>query len=141
MKLVDVGRCCQCGSEMLIPDELYRAAVRSPDISFYCAYGHKQHYPAGETEADKQRRRAERLEQQLAQKDDAIRYERKLRALQERSARAYKGQVTRLKNRAGKGVCPCCNRHFTNLQRHMENKHPDFADSETNVVDLESKRA
>jgi hypothetical protein len=24
-------------------------------------------------------------------------------------------------------VCPCCNRTFSNLQRHMAHKHPQFA--------------
>ncbi len=46
------------------------------------------------------------------------RYERKLRAT--------KGVVTKMKKRAANGVCPCCNRHFVNLQRHMDGQHPDF---------------
>lgn len=40
---------------------------------------------------------------------------------------AARGQVTRLKNRAAAGVCPCCNRTFHQLVRHMAAKHPDFA--------------
>jgi hypothetical protein len=44
----------------------------------------------------------------------------------QKSRNAYKGQVTRLKNRAAAGVCPCCNRHFTALERHMKTKHPEF---------------
>lgn len=47
----------------------------------------------------------------------------------ERSRNAYKGQVTKVKNRVSKGVCPCCNRYFKNLHRHMENKHPDYAEA------------
>lgn len=39
---------------------------------------------------------------------------------------AYKGNVTKLKKRASAGLCPCCNRHFTNLQRHIASKHPDI---------------
>lgn len=27
------------------------------------------------------------------------------------------------------GVCPCCNRTFQQLQRHMKTKHPDFTPS------------
>lgn len=37
-----------------------------------------------------------------------------------------KGVATRLKNRAAHGVCPCCNRTFQQLARHMSAKHPDF---------------
>jgi len=39
-----IGNCPWCKSEMWLPDELYQAAVRSPQIAFYCAYGHKQHF-------------------------------------------------------------------------------------------------
>tara|TARA_Y100000310_G_scaffold338946_1_gene430083 strand:- start:1163 stop:1354 length:192 start_codon:yes stop_codon:yes gene_type:complete len=46
----------------------------------------------------------------------------------EKTASTYKGQVTKLKNRAKAGVCPCCNRTFQNLSRHMETKHPDFGE-------------
>lgn len=42
-----------------------------------------------------------------------------------------KGLLTRMKNRVGNGVCPCCNRHFKNLQGHMKTKHPEFKDSES----------
>lgn len=46
--------------------------------------------------------------------------------LSERRRRATKAAHTRTKNRVAKGICPCCNRHFANLQQHMENQHPDF---------------
>lgn len=44
--------------------------------------------------------------------------------------RAQKAAKTRLKNRVAKGVCPCCNRTFENLARHMSAKHPDFSKAE-----------
>lgn len=44
----------------------------------------------------------------------------------ERRRRATVGQMTRLKNRIGNGVCPCCNRTFKNLRRHMVSQHPEF---------------
>lgn len=47
-----------------------------------------------------------------------------------RSAAAYKGQVTKVKKRVANGVCPCCNRHFENLHRHMQDQHPDWAPDE-----------
>lgn len=39
-----VSACVQCKCEIGLPDELYEAAIRSPKISFYCAYGHSQHF-------------------------------------------------------------------------------------------------
>lgn len=37
-----------------------------------------------------------------------------------------KGYITKLKNRVGNGVCPCCNRSFKDLHQHMKTKHPKF---------------
>lgn len=47
----------------------------------------------------------------------------------ERCRRAEKAAKTRIKNRVGRGVCPCCNRSFENLARHMQAKHPEFAET------------
>lgn len=44
----------------------------------------------------------------------------------ERRLAAQRGVTTRLKNRVANGVCPCCNRTFANLQRHMSTKHKGF---------------
>lgn len=44
----------------------------------------------------------------------------------EHKIRAEKGAKTKLKKRIAKGACPCCNRHFVNLQRHIEGQHPEY---------------
>lgn len=134
MGMRSVGPCCKCGTEMSIPEELYQAALRSrgpKGIHFYCAYGHSQHYTEGETEEQKLRRERDRLKQHLAEKDDEIRRQMDRREESERSAAAYKGQATKLRNRAKNGVCPCCNRSFANLAAHIRSKHPDFGKSDT----------
>lgn len=118
--------CYKCRCEYVLPDELYTAAKRSPDIYFWCPYGHQAHYPEGETEADKLRRERDRLTQRLAQKDDEIAWQRKHREETERRLSATKGVVTRMRNRVGAGVCPCCTRTFGNLARHMQSEHPTF---------------
>lgn len=41
-------------------------------------------------------------------------------------ANGYKGQMVKQKKRAAKGVCPCCNRSFVNVARHMASKHPEY---------------
>lgn len=56
--------------------------------------------------------------------------ERKNEALAEadhfrRSRDGMKGALRKVKIRVGRGVCPCCNRSFENLRRHMESKHPE----------------
>lgn len=114
------GPCHVCKCEMLIPDALYKAAQHGKGkVEFYCAYGHGAVFAVGETEETKLRRERDRLVQRLAEKDDDI------KALEVRR-RAAVGQVTKLKNRVGNGVCPCCTRSFTNLQRHMTTEHPEF---------------
>jgi hypothetical protein len=51
---------------------------------------------------------------------------RDLLQAEERSHVSTKGQLTKARNRAKAGLCPCCNRHFTNVERHVKSKHPDF---------------
>lgn len=40
-----------------------------------------------------------------------------------------KGQLTKTKKRLAGGVCPCCNRSFVSLAKHMANQHPDYQES------------
>lgn len=107
---------CWCGLPFSMPERLYQACKRN-GTTFYCPLGHSIVFR--ETDTDKMRRERDRLAQQIAQKDDAI------KTLENRTA-AYKGQITKLKTRVKGGVCPCCNRTFQHLRRHMQNKHPDF---------------
>lgn len=121
----NAGQCYTCKCEVWITDALYEAAHHSRGsngVQFYCGYGHAQHYIWGETELDKMRRDRDRLAQRVAQKDD------ELKSLEGRR-RAAVGQVTRIKNRVGHGVCPCCNRTFENLHRHMTTQHPTFTEA------------
>ena len=46
------------------------------------------------------------------------------------SLRAHKAAKTRIKNRISKGICPCCNRYFKNLHKHIEMQHPDYCKTE-----------
>ena len=117
--------CGECGIEHFVPRAFDDEQLsRGSKGGWWCPNGHHRVYR--ESEAEKIGRERDRLKQQLAQKDDEIRHQRDLREAAERSAAARKGQVTRLKNRAAAGVCPCCNRSFENLRRHMTSKHPTF---------------
>lgn len=126
--------CGRCQVIFYLPNDLYRSACRDENISFYCPHGHQRHFPSGETNEAKLRRERDRLKQEQAQLNDEIRRQRELRDAAERSAAAYKGQTTRLKNRVKAGLCPCCNRHFDNLQRHIATKHPDISIEGDGVV-------
>lgn len=116
-KLVRVN-CATCKTDFAIPKQLHTACHHSEKISFKCPYGHSNIYREGLSDAEKQRLRADRALQESARLRDE-------RDVAIRRTAAAKGQVTKLKNRAKAGVCPCCTRHFTNLERHMKSKHPD----------------
>lgn len=119
--------CWKCKAEYVLPIALYRAAKASERIGVFCPYGHEGHFLDGPTEEDKLRQERNSLRQQMAQRDDEIRLERELREATERKLSAQRGVVTRIKNRVGHGVCPCCSRTFENLGRHMKSKHPEYA--------------
>ncbi len=119
--------CNSCGVQFAVTEEYQkkRLEVRGPNNPFYCPNGHKIWY-IGKSDADVQRERAENLATQLKAADDRVRAQREARERAERLAAAARGQVTKIKNRVGRGVCPCCNRSFDNLHRHMTSKHPTF---------------
>jgi hypothetical protein len=92
-----------------------------------------------EREIDKVRRERDRLAQKIAEKDDEIKREREYSASAERRRIAASGQVTRLKNQAARGECPCCAKRFTNLWAHMRSEHKGFladpVDSEALMIE------
>lgn len=133
----NAGPCCTCKTDIYMPDALYEAARKTSKITFYCPYGHPQVFAQGETESDKLRRERDRLAQQIAERDDAIRSERDMRRHTERQLYAQRGQVTKLKKRAAAGACPCCQRTFSNMATHMKTEHPDYVkETGANVVQL-----
>jgi len=128
-------QCCNCGVVFAMAKEFHdqcRARPGPNGKSFYCPAGHGQHYQ-GETEADKLRRERDRLAQRVAQKEDEISMwrataddQRDKAEHERRRANGYKGHAAKITKRAKAGICPCCNRHFVALERHMATKHPTF---------------
>ena len=122
---------CWCGMPHAVPEELrakqerdHRDGVR-PQQDIYCPLGHS-YIISGEGDAERLRRvlaaERERAGRLAAERDQA-----------QASARAQKGAATRARKRAAAGVCPCCNRTFKQLARHMKSQHPDF-DPEAEAV-------
>lgn len=120
-------RCGKCDTPFAMSEEVYRTCKQRPrSLVFYCPNGHEHVFTDGESDLDKMRRERDRLAQQIAQRDDEIKAERKRRQVAERQVTASRAQVTKMKTRAGAGVCQCCNRTFVGLARHMKTKHPNF---------------
>ena len=118
--VVDV---CWCGMRHAIPEELYEFQQRQhrdgeKQTDIYCPLGHP-HVISGEGEAA-------RLRKQLEHAERRRQAERDLREDTERRLAAQRGATTRARKRATAALCPCCNRSFVQLRRHMETKHPDY---------------
>lgn len=135
MAFLEQCQCCHCGVFFGIEAGHYKCLVRDK-TSFFCPNGHKQSFT--ENEADRLRRERDRLQQQVAERDDEI---TKLAEQSQRADKAVKvatARIRKLQKRAQGGVCPCCNRTFSNMTRHMKTEHPD---QDPNVVDLGVEKA
>lgn len=102
---------------------------RNDHKSFYCPNGHSQAY-LGKSKVEQERDAARQLAERESRRRKWAEEDRDTARAQaehdRRSAAAYKGWATRIRNRIANGVCPCCNRSFTNVRRHMTTQHPDY---------------
>jgi hypothetical protein len=117
--------CSACAVVFAMPKELYDRAQDDPAVYFYCPNGHSQHYTRDQLAIARRERDAARKRADLAEATAKRQRERANAA--ERSASAYKGVATRMRKRIGRGVCPACNRHFNDVDRHMGTQHPGYA--------------
>jgi hypothetical protein len=118
--------CGGCQFHFAIDEAYYDKCMTNYDNYWYCPKCGSHRHFIGETETDK-------LKRELKQKENAIEAERerslKLRSrlqFQKNVARGQKAAKTRALNRIKNGVCPCCNRTFADLAKHMASKHPTF---------------
>lgn len=126
MKVTDtlyVLSCGTCGIVFAIPDG-FDDHLRQTGDTFYCPNGHQRVYRET-TEV--------RLKRELGWAKDRAARARAEADQAKASARAHRGAATRARNerdqvrtRVANGVCPCCNRTFKQLARHMASQHPDF---------------
>lgn len=128
---LNIETCIKCGVSFGVPADFQRQR-KSDQATFYCPNGHHQCYMY--TEEWRLRNEVARLTARMDQKDAEIKYQREQRYSTERSLKATKGVVTKLKKRAKAGVCPCCNRTFKQLAAHMACKHPEFAPSDAGAA-------
>jgi predicted nucleic acid-binding Zn-ribbon protein len=108
-----VTNCITCDCEFAFSARLKNRRLQDK-ASFYCPNGHSQCFT--ESEADRLRRERDRLKQDAARLNDEI-------AEQKRRAEEAEKKLLTAKRRAAAGLCPCCNRTFQNVQKHMATKH------------------
>lgn len=116
--------CYKCGIPFAVTSKKYNE-LRNNGAEFFCPNGHGQHYTETEVIRLKKQVENEKRQREWAEQHARNNYEKFERA--ENQKKAYKGVITKIKNRVGHGVCPCCKRTFSALARHMKTKHPDFA--------------
>lgn len=108
--------CANCGVIFAITRD-YEDRRRNDARTFYCPNGHTQSWH--ESESDRLRKERDSLQaSELALTDQltaAIRDGEQTRAA-----------LIRDRARFAAGVCPCCNRSFENVRRHMSTKHPEY---------------
>ena len=123
-----VIECANCSVDFGIGADFERRR-RDDHGTFYCPNGHGNHFP-GPTEAEKKAKQLEReldAARSLAARESRRRADAESEARRkDYAARAAKGQLTKTRKRIAAGVCPCCNRSFANLARHMAGQHPNF---------------
>jgi len=120
---LEVECCGACGVLFAAP-ELLMSKCRETGDNFFCPNGHSLVYIDTENN---------RLKRQLASTKDRLAVARARADQTEASLRATKGVVTKQRKKLEKvvaGVCPVdgCKRHFRDLRRHMQSKHPDYED-------------
>ena len=118
---LEMETCCNCGIPFGITSDRMKV-LRERGGDFYCTNGHSQRY----TETDNMR-----LKKQLRNVNQQLEWSETNLQSEKDSHRATRGVVTKIKKRTGNGECPCCNRSFQNLRRHMGTKHPDFKEEKS----------
>lgn len=114
--------CWSCGGVYALTSN-YEQMRRQDGVCWNCPYCRS---PTHYGDCDNDRLRKKLSEQQAATIREQQRHDQTKAALTETTNRlnAEKAAKARLKNRVSNGVCPCCNRTFKDLARHMKSKHP-----------------
>jgi hypothetical protein len=123
---------CSCGGVYALPAD-YINHKRKHGGGWRCPYCTIDNwgYHGDNTEIARLRKQVASETARHDQTKAALESKRREAELNERRRRAAVGAKTKLEKRIKNGVCPCCTRLFTNLQRHMTTEHPDYAVAET----------
>jgi DNA-binding transcriptional regulator YiaG len=99
------------------PESFFERLKSKKNSNWHCPRGHSIVFKDSELfklkrELQTAHKRADEFQRRAAEQRERA----------ESIGRSYKRVRERVKN----GVCPCCNRTFENLARHMKTKHPEY---------------
>lgn len=116
--------CCHalCGMVFAVP-KWWEISRRQDHSWWFCPNGHTQHF-GGESDSEKAIRLQKKAELDAQASINEARHAQLVAEKERDSAIRSKRKIER---RISKGVCPCCNRTFEDLHRHMSTKHKDYA--------------
>ena len=115
-----VHDCPNCGITHAIPTDFERL-MKERDGSCICPNGHSWSF-TGKSKNQIIKENEERIAQlraRVASRNEEIEHIKG-------SQKALRGVITKTKRRIANGVCPCCNRSFADLAKHMKGKHPKY---------------
>jgi len=92
----------------------------------YCKNG----WGYGESEMDRLKKKLSKANNDSTFLSNRLAREKASHEQTQMSLRGHKAAKTRIINRISKGVCPCCNRYFKDLHKHIENQHPNYCKQE-----------
>lgn len=115
--------CGECGISYGVPEPWRQDRLKDGN-TWYCPNGHNRHFILGETDVQKGERLKRELELRL---QSTINEERHARLVAEKERDSERRKRRKIEKRIAAGVCPCCNRTFEDLHRHMSTKHKGYA--------------
>jgi hypothetical protein len=125
--VLETMTCCNCGMTFAMP-ERYLRKLREQGDAFYCPAGHGQHFR--DSEVARLKKEVAAAQRQTEQYKGWYKAEQGDHEHTRNRLRATKGVLTKTKKRVAAGVCPCCNRSFQDLARHMAGQHPEYVEQE-----------
>lgn len=114
--------CCNCGITFAMPSTLLDR-FKNNGNSFYCPHGHGQSFT--KSEVDRLREKLDEQTRTATEMADRARDAEAAATKAKQTATKARSELKRVNDRINAGVCPCCNRTFKQLARHMKTKHPD----------------
>jgi len=122
---IELYDCCVCSQPIALTEPHEKWLRIDSGREFFCPYGHSQVFRDGEV--DRLRKKLEEQTRTATEMAERAQVAERAKKLEEGKRILAERELKRTKTRVAGGVCPCCNRTFVQLARHMKTKHPEVA--------------